>query len=137
MNKVLKSLIEQAKAAAEHAYCPYSGFRVGAALLTSSGRVFSGCNVENSSYGLTICAERTALACAVAAGEKRFAMMVVYTPTERFTPPCGACRQVMAEFARNLRIVMVNQSGRMSRTTLRQLLPAAFRLDSRGAVTNG
>jgi len=124
----LAAVIEQAKRAAARAYCPYSKFPVGAALLTKSGRVFTGCNVENASYGLTICAERAAIFNAISAGERRFETMVIYGPTTTFTGPCGACRQVMAEFAPDFRIVMVNRAGRIKKATLRNLLPQQFSL---------
>jgi len=121
-------LIEAAKKAASRAYAPYSRFRVGAALLTKSGKVFAGCNVENASYGLTICAERSAIFSAIAAGEREFVRMVIFTPTEPLTGPCGACRQVMAEFAPNLRVILVNRSGRTRTYGLSKLLPERFAL---------
>jgi cytidine deaminase len=122
------SLIEAAKEAARRAYAPYSRFRVGAALLTKSGKVFTGCNVENASYSLAICAERNAIFSAVAAGEREFARMVIFTPTESLTGPCGACRQVMAEFAPNLKVTLVNRSGRSRSYRLSKLLPERFAL---------
>lgn len=121
-------LVEAARIAAGRAYAPYSRFRVGAALLTKSGKVFAGCNVENASYGLTICAERNAIFSAIAAGEREFERMVIYTPTKSLTGPCGACRQVMVEFAPNLKVVLVNGSGRTRTYRLSKLLPERFAL---------
>ena len=100
-----RRLERAARAAAEKAYAPYSGFRVGAAVLAASGKVFSGCNVENASYGLCNCAERTAIFNAVAAGEQVLRAVVVYTPTANPTSPCGACRQVISEFGPRARVV--------------------------------
>jgi len=124
----IRLLIRAAREAAGSAYAPYSRFRVGAALLTRSCRVFSGCNVENASYGLTICAERAAIFAAVAAGEREFERIVIFTPTRSFNGPCGACRQVMAEFAPNLRVVLVNKTGKTRSYSLKKLLPAQFKL---------
>src|SRR5690349_8638765 len=93
-----EKMLTAAREAAARAYAPYSNFSVGAALLDEQGRIFSGCNVENISYGLTICAERNAIGQAVRAGAKKIVAAMVYTPTPKPTPPCGACRQVLAEF---------------------------------------
>ena len=120
-------LLKEAKKAAGNAYAPYSGFKVGAALLTGSGKIYSGCNVENSSYGLTNCAERTALFKAVSEGEKDFREILIYTDSEKLFYPCGACRQVLAEFADDLKITIVS-SEEMEQTSLKQLLPKSFRL---------
>ena len=120
-------LLKEAKKAAGNAYAPYSGFKVGAALLTGSGKIYSGCNVENSSYGLTNCAERTALFKAVSEGEKDFKEILIYTDSEKLFYPCGACRQVLAEFADDLKITIVS-SEEMEQTSLKQLLPKSFRL---------
>ena len=119
-------LIAAARAALKQAYAPYSRFRVGAALESRSGRVFVGVNVENASYGLTICAERSAVARAVAEGERKFVRLAIATPTHRFTYPCGACRQVLAEFSPNLPIVLV-ASGRTRQTRLSKLFPNPYR----------
>ena len=119
-----ESLIELAKEARAHAYVPYSGFAVGAAALAPDGRVFLGCNIENASYGLTNCAERTAIFSAVAAGVQRFA---VVADGELPCSPCGACRQVIAEFAVE-RIVLANLAGKRRVVTKEELLPFAFTL---------
>ncbi|HET7602258.1 MAG TPA: cytidine deaminase, partial [Gemmatimonadales bacterium] len=112
-------------AAQAHAYAPYSHFRVGAALEAEDGRVFAGCNVENASYGLTICAERAALASAVTQGARRFRRIVVVSDTDPPAAPCGACRQVLSEFGANLPVEGVGRTTR-ARWTVGELLPAAF-----------
>ena len=119
-------LRERAKAASAQAYCPYSKFRVGAALAARSGAVFVGCNVENASYGLTICAERNAVFQMVAAGETAFDAIVIYTPTPMPTAPCGACRQVLNEFNADAEVVSVCDGPDVIRSTVRDLLPGAF-----------
>ena len=118
-------LIAAALEARERAYAPYSKFQVGAAILTADGQIFAGCNVENASYGLTICAERAALAAAVSAGARRFRRVAVVTDTEPPTPPCGACRQVLAEFGKELEVIAVGSSQTRS-WTVGELLPEAF-----------
>ena len=122
----LDELIAAAKRAAGSAWCPYSRFAVGAALLTASGRIVTGCNVENASSGLTICAERNAVFQAVSAGERSFRQLVVYTPTPEPTSPCGACRQVLAEFAPKLPVICVCDGPDRLETSLSELLPHAF-----------
>jgi cytidine deaminase len=119
------SLVAAAQAAQRRAYAPYSNFHVGAALESQDGAVFVGCNVENASYGLTICAERAAICAAVSAGVRRFRRAVVVSDSDPPAAPCGACRQVLAEFGRDMRIDVVGPSRTMS-WTLDQLLPAAF-----------
>lgn len=118
-------LIEAARAAQQHAYCPYSHYRVGAALETADGRVFTGSNVENASFGLTICAERSAVFSAVSAGARNFRRIVVATDSEPPGPPCGACRQVLAEFGSELEVESVGPT-QSKRWTVRELLPDAF-----------
>jgi len=122
------ALIAAAREAASHAYCPYSGFAVGAALAAADGRVFRGANVENASYGLTLCAERAALAAAVASGARRFRALAIATSGARPASPCGACRQVLAEFARALPVLAVAADGGVRSSDLAELLPDAFRL---------
>ncbi len=120
-------LLRAARAAAKNAYAPFSKFKVGAAVLTANGRVFAGCNVENGSYGLTICAERVAIFKAISAGQREVRAVLVYADTPELTPPCGACLQVITEFSANPEIVLSN--GRSRKTYhLRELLPLAFRL---------
>jgi cytidine deaminase len=122
-----ETLIAAAHAAREHAYAPYSSFAVGAALLCEDGTIVSACNVENGSYGLSMCAERSAVAAAVAAGKRRFSTICVVGPAGGAAAPCGACRQVLVEFAPSLRVLYSDGEG-YEVTTLHELLPAAFEL---------
>jgi len=122
----LKRAATEARA---NAYAPYSGFAVGAALLTKSGEVFRGCNVENASYGATICAERAALGAAVAAGERELEALVITSGAQSPTPPCGICRQCLAELAPNLSIRSYTSQGRRSDYELASLFPDAFGRD--------
>jgi cytidine deaminase len=122
---VTDTLIDAARAAQRHAYAPYSNFRVGCALEADDGRVFVGCNVENASYGLTICAERAAVCAAVAAGAQRFRRAVVVSDANPPAAPCGACRQVLWEFGPTLRVDGVSPAGSVT-WTIAELLPAAF-----------
>lgn len=118
-------LIETAKKYRERAYCPYSKFQVGAAVLTKQGNIYGGCNIENASYPLTNCAERTAVFKAVSEGERSFEAIAVVGDTEGPCSPCGACRQVMAEF-RIPRIIMANLKGDVKEVSLEEILPFAF-----------
>lgn len=120
-------LIQAARQARQMAYVPYSHFAVGAALLTASGRIFTGCNIENASYGLTNCAERTAIFKAVSEGETQFVTLAIVADTDGPVSPCGACRQVMNEFSPDLRVIQSNLRGETTVTTAQALLPGAFR----------
>jgi cytidine deaminase len=117
-------LIDLAKEARDRAYAPYSGYRVGAALLAGSGKVYTGCNVENASYGLTICAERTAVVKAVSEGESQ--IVAVAVATDDGASMCGACRQVVAEFGPSAVVYLADGSGTVRETTVEALLPKAF-----------
>jgi cytidine deaminase len=119
-------LIEAAKHARENAHAPYSNFRVGAALRGTSGRIFGGCNVENATYGLTICAERVAIFKAVSEGERGFSAIAVVTDTDVLTPPCGACRQLIWEFCGDIPISMANLKGKLEVVQMRELFPRPF-----------
>lgn len=121
-------LLAVAKEARHKAYAPYSELSVGAALRTKSGGVYSGCNVENASYGLTVCAERVAIFKAVCAGERDFDALAVVS--EGSIPPCGACRQVMAEFGPDMQVIVADLANRGQVYTVRELLPTAFTPDS-------
>lgn len=128
------ALVSAAIMAREQSYAPYSEFKVGAALEVAGGAIVVGGNVENASYGLTICAERVAIGAAVTAGHRQFVRMVVAAESDRPVPPCGACRQVMSEFAPDLEVIGVNLRSRTSHGPtitwrLRELFPEAFRLD--------
>lgn len=123
-----EKLLAAAAEAKEKSYSPYSKFRVGAALLTEGGRVFTGCNVENASYGLTNCAERTAVYSAVAAGERNFLAIAVTSDSPEFTVPCGTCRQVLVEFNPQIKIIMGNRQGKYQIKTAEELLPLHFSL---------
>ena len=119
------ALVDSARAVQQRAYAPYSRFRVGCAIEADDGRVFVGCNVENASYGLTICAERAAVCAAVAAGARRLRRAVVVTDVDPPAAPCGACRQVLTEFGRDQQVEGVGPGGRVW-WTLAELLPSAF-----------
>ena len=126
-----KELIAKATEARKRAYAPYSKFLVGAALLTYRGKVYTGVNVENASYGLTVCAERVAVFKAVSQGESKFKKIAIVTDTDKPKSLCGACLQVLSEFAEDLEIVCATLRGRKKRYKLRQLLPQAFKRMSR------
>jgi cytidine deaminase len=122
-----RRLMEEAEQARAHAHAPYSGFSVGAALLTRGGRIVHGCNVENASYGLSVCAERTALWKAVTEGEVEFTAIAITAGPGSGAPPCGACRQVLLEFAPELRVLWRDARGRIVARTLEELLAEPFR----------
>ncbi|HSP86305.1 MAG TPA: cytidine deaminase [Psychrobacter sp.] len=126
-NNNIVALVAAAKEGFAKAYAPYSQFQVGAAALTATGKIVQGCNVENASYGLTVCAERNCLAQGVISGEQAFSAIVIYTNQDKLTPPCGACRQVIAEFLAPEALVMaVNHNNDTKQWTVNQLLPDAF-----------
>ncbi len=124
-----KELMEIAKKASVNAYAPFSNFKLGAALETESGKVFTGVNVENSSYGLTNCAERTAIFKAVSEGERKFKRLVIYVDSDKLFPPCGACRQVISEFSNDLPIIIFSNKD-VVETNINELLPMSFQLDT-------
>ena len=123
----ISQIIEEAEEVAGNAYVPYSHFRVGAALLTNDGQMYKGCNIENASFGLTNCAERTAIFKAVSEGHRDFEMIVVYGDTEQPISPCGACRQVMAEFFKqDSKVILIAEDKQTVVMTFVQLLPYSF-----------
>jgi cytidine deaminase len=131
--KAIAALAAGAERARQSAYAPYSNYKVGAAVLADDERVYFGCNVENASYGLSLCAERSAIAAAVAGGAKRIMAVVVLTEATPPGTPCGACRQWLAEFGSDdMPVIAVNASGDTQRFTLGRLLPDAFRLGRDG-----
>jgi cytidine deaminase len=119
-------LIAAAKQARENAHAPYSNFRVGAALRSASGRIFGGCNVENATYGLTICAERVAIFKGLSEGERGFSAIAVVTDAEALTPPCGACRQLIWEFCGDIPVTMSNLAGKSEVLHMKELFPRPF-----------
>jgi cytidine deaminase len=133
---VRQQLLDRARRAREHAYAPYSRFTVGAAVLTATGEIFSGCNIENASLGATICAERVAIFGAVAAGCHTLTALAVIADTPEPVAPCGLCRQVLAEFNPDCPVLMANLAGRTRLANLKELLPLAFRWPS-GARDSG
>jgi len=127
LSRTLASRLERlARKAAKTSYSPYSRFAVGAVVLAGSGKTYNGANIENASFGLCNCAERTAIFTAIAAGEHKITCVVVYTPTQSVTPPCGACRQVINEFGPQARVISICDSDDRIDTTLEALLPGAF-----------
>jgi cytidine deaminase len=132
--QVMQELIDQAQAAYQQAYVPYSHYPVGSAALFSSGEIYSGCNVENASYGLTVCAERNAIFQAVAQGERELRGIAIAVPTDVYPSPCGACRQVIREFAVDCPVILVNGQGKTRVTRLKTLLPEAFGPENLGGL---
>jgi cytidine deaminase len=122
----LQQLIETAKSARLQSIAPFSNFLVGAAVKTDEGKVYTGCNVESASYGLTVCAERVAIWKALSEGERQFIELAIVADTESLTPPCGTCRQIIWEFAKNATIVLGNLRGETQVVSIRELLPRAF-----------
>ena len=121
-----ESLIAAAKHARENAHAPFSNFRVGAALRAQSGKTYTGCNVENASYGLTCCAERVAIFKAVSEGERGFEAIAIVTDTDTLTPPCGSCRQVIWEFCGDVPVILANLKGKVEYESAGKLLPRPF-----------
>lgn len=121
-----KELIDTATDVRENAYAPYSNFKVGAAVETDSGNVYTGCNVESASYGLTVCAERVAIWKGISRGEKRFGRIAVVVDTEELTPPCGVCRQIIWEFCGDVPVILANLHGKTETVMMSELLPRAF-----------
>jgi cytidine deaminase len=126
LNESENELIKTAKDARLRSIAPFSKFLVGAALRTKEGKVFTGCNVESASYGLTVCAERVAIWKALSEGERDFTDLVIVADTEQLTPPCGTCRQIIWEFAKHARIVLANLRGQREEVDIVHLLPKAF-----------
>lgn len=119
-------LIAAAAEARERAHVPFSHFQVGAALETATGEIVTGCNIENASYGLTLCAERVAIFKAVSDGQREFSALAVVVDTDELTPPCGACRQIIWEFCGDIPVTMANLAGRTETMRMSELLPKAF-----------
>lgn len=123
----IENLIEEAKKAREKAYVPYSHFPVGAALLTSDGKIYHGCNIENAAYSMCNCAERTALFKAYSEGDRQFSLLAVVADTDRPVSPCGACRQVISELCPgDMKVILTNLKGDIQEITVTELLPGAF-----------
>lgn len=126
MDNDLGKLVESAKLAREKAHAPFSKFKVGAAIETASGKIFTGCNIENASYGLTMCAERVAIFKAVSEGETDFARIAVVADTADLTTPCGACRQIIWEFCADVPVTFANLEGETETVQMKELFPRAF-----------
>ncbi|MFZ5645438.1 MAG: cytidine deaminase [Bacillota bacterium] len=130
-DKKVERLIKKALSIKENAYAPYSRFRVGAAVLTGDGEIYTGCNIENSSYGLTCCAERVAVFKAVSEGKTELSAIAVVSDSDDFCSPCGACRQVLTEFGEDMKVYMCNNRGEYEVKTASELLPGHFKLGIR------
>jgi cytidine deaminase len=126
MTNTEKELVKTAMNTRERAHAPYSNFKVGAAIQTKDGKIYSGCNIENATYGLTICAERTAIFKAISEGEKEFAEIAVIADTDELTPPCGACRQIIWEFCGDIPVILTNLQGKSEIVQMSELFPRAF-----------
>jgi len=122
----MNPLSETAIAAREHAHAPFSGFKVGAALESEDGRVFTGCNIENATYGLTLCAERVAVFKAVSEGARAFRRIAIAADTAALTPPCGSCRQILWEFCGDIEVILVNLAGKTETLRLGAVFPRPF-----------
>lgn len=121
-----KELIEAAREVRENAHAPFSNFKVGAALMTKNGKIYTGCNIENATYGLTICAERNAVFKAISEGEKDFETISVVADTDELTPPCGACRQIIWELCGDVPVILANLNGDSETVMMKELFPRAF-----------
>ncbi len=126
----LDELVKAALDARENAYAPFSNFKVGAGLETAGGKIYSGCNVENASYGLTVCAERVALWKAISEGERKFSRIVVASATDHPASPCGACRQLLWEFCGDIEVILANPQGHRETLRLSTLFPRPFDANS-------
>ena len=126
MKSEVKELYRQAKKVRKKAYVPYSNFKVGASILVNQNKIFTGCNIENASYGLTMCAERVAIFKAVSQGFKNIQILLLTADTKDLISPCGACRQVISEFGNNIDIYMSNLEGKIKKTNINKLLPESF-----------
>ncbi len=122
----MSKLLEAALAARENAHAPFSKFKVGAALEDQTGRIFTGCNVENATYGLTVCAERVAVLKAISEGARKFTRIAIAADTDVLTPPCGACRQILWEFCGNAELILVNLQGKTESLRMKDLFPRPF-----------
>jgi cytidine deaminase len=122
----LQELVEMAKAARLHSVAPFSNFLVGAAARTADGKVYTGCNIESASYGLTVCGERVAIWKALSEGERDFTELAIVADTESLTPPCGTCRQIIWEFCKNAVLILANLQGETQQCSIKELLPRAF-----------
>lgn len=126
MTKTEEKLIAAAVDVRERAFAPYSNFKVGAAVEAEDGTIFTGCNIESASYGLTVCAERVAIWKAISVGEKKFKQIAVVVDTEQLTPPCGVCRQIIWEFCGDVPVILSNLQGKTETVQMSELLPRAF-----------
>ena len=126
MKKEYKKLISEAEKARKMAYTPYSKFKVGAAVLSVDGKIFTGCNIENASFGLTVCAERVAIFKAISEGSTKFEAIAIIGDTDKPCSPCGACRQVISEFGEDIPLIMANLKGDIKIKKIGELLPEAF-----------
>ena len=126
MKEEFKKLIKEAEKARKRAYTPYSKFQVGAAVLCADGKIFTGCNIENASFGLAVCAERVAIFKAISEGSTKFEAIAVISDTDKPCSPCGACRQVISEFGKDIPLIMANLKGDFKIKKIKELLPEAF-----------
>lgn len=129
-SKQESTLIKEAHKVLQNSYAPYSKIHIGAAILTKSGKIFTGANVENASYGLTLCAERGALSSAISSGEREFEVLAIVSSDIELPVPCGACRQVLYEFAPDIKIIMIGKNNKPKKSRLGRLFPLGFRIDA-------